>query len=151
MRVLVDTNIMVDVLQKREPWFEDGAAVFRAIANNVIIGCLTTKQIADLYFFTRKVFKGEEKAEMKARQVIGKLFSLFDVIDTLGIDCQNALGVNNGDYEDAILIESAARTGVDCIVTRNIEHFRLSPIPAFSLEAFAEELKKSNDTEPEEE
>ena len=48
MRVLLDTNIVVDVLQRREPWFQDGAVIFRAIANKQIEGCLTAKQITDL-------------------------------------------------------------------------------------------------------
>ena len=147
MKVLLDTNIMVDVLQRREPWFEDGAYVFRAVANNVVTGCLTTKQIADLHFFSRKVYKGRDNVDAKARQIIGKLFALFHVIDTLAVDCQNALSLNNGDYEDAILIESAVRAGVDCIITRDLDHFKLSPIPVFSLEAFAAELKKQYDAE----
>lgn len=128
MKVILDTNIVVDVLQRREPWFQDGAVIFRAIANQQIEGCLTAKQITDLYYFSRKQFKGEENVDGKARQIIGKLLALFSLIDTLGIDCQNALGNENGDYEDAVLIECAVRTGADCIVTRNPEHFKTSTV-----------------------
>ena len=106
MKILIDTNVVVDVLQQREPWFSDGASIFAAVANRQIVGCLSSKQIADLHFFSRKQFKGQENVDAKARQVIGKLMSLFEVIDTLGMDCQNAMGINNGDYEDAILMES---------------------------------------------
>ena len=92
MRAILDTNVVVDVLQRREPWFQDGAVIFRAIANKQVTGCLTAKQIADLHFFSRKQFKGEENVDARARQVVGKILSLFELIDTLGIDCQNALG-----------------------------------------------------------
>ena len=136
MRAILDTNVVVDVLQRREPWFQDGAIIFRAIANKQVTGCLTAKQIADLHFFSRKQFKGEEYVDAKARQVIGKLLALFETIDTLGIDCQNALGINNGDYEDAILIESAARAGVDCIVTRNPAHYRESTVLVYAPDEF---------------
>ena len=54
MRVLLDTNIILDVLQKREPWFEDGKKIFLAIAKKEIIGCVTAKEIADIHFFSRK-------------------------------------------------------------------------------------------------
>ena len=132
MRAILDTNVVMDVLQRREPWFQDGAVIFRAIANKQVTGCLTAKQIADLHFFSRKQFKGEENVDARARQVVGKILSLFELIDTLGIDCQNALGVNNGDYEDAILIESAARAGVEYIVTRNPAHYKTSSVQVYS-------------------
>ena len=132
MRAILVTNVVVDVLQRREPWFQDGAVIFRAIANKQVTGCLTAKQIADLHFFSRKQFKGEENVDARARQVVGKILSLFELIDTLGIDCQNALGVNNGDYEDAILIESAARAGVEYIVTRNPAHYKTSSVQVYS-------------------
>lgn len=132
MRAILDTNVVVDVLQRREPWFQDGAVIFRAIANKQVTGCLTAKQIADLHFFSRKQFKGEENVDARAGQVVGKILSLFELIDTLGIDCQNALGINNGDYEDAILIESAARAGVEYIVTRNPAHYKTSSVQVYS-------------------
>lgn len=144
MRAILDTNVVVDVLQRREPWFQDGAVIFRAIANKQVTGCLTAKQIADLHFFSRKQFKGEENVDARARQVIGKILSLFELIDTLGIDCQNALGINNGDYEDAILIESAARAGVEYIVTRNPAHYKTSSVQVYSPAEFVRFIRRQD-------
>ncbi len=142
MKALLDTNVMVDVLQRREPWFRDGAAIFRAVADQRIVGCLTAKQLADLHFFARKQLRGEEQVDRKARQVIGKLLALFELIDTLAADCQNALGVENADYEDAILMESAVRAGMDCVVTRNPAHFRGGPIRVLSPAELAAEIRQ---------
>ncbi|MBQ3303864.1 MAG: PIN domain-containing protein [Clostridia bacterium] len=144
MRAILDTNVVVDVLQRREPWFQDGAVIFRAIANKQVTGCLTAKQIADLHFFSRKQFKGEENVDARARQVVGKILSLFELIDTLGIDCQNALGINNGDYEDAILIESAARAGVEYIVTRNPAHYKTSSVQVYSPAEFVRFISRQD-------
>ena len=144
MRAILDTNVVVDVLQRREPWFQDGAVIFRAIANKQVTGCLTAKQIADLHFFSRKQFKGEENVDARARQVVGKILSLFELIDTLGIDCQNALGINNGDYEDAILIESAARAGVEYIVTRNPAHYKTSSVQVYSPAEFVRFIRRQD-------
>ena len=142
MRVLLDTNVIVDVLQRREPWFSDGQKIFYAIANKQIIGCITAKEAADIHFFSRKQFTGEENVDAKARQVIAKLYALFELIDTLGIDCQNALAIENNDYEDAIMIESAVRAGLDGIVTRNPEHFKPSAIPVYSPSEFVNKLNE---------
>jgi hypothetical protein len=73
------------------------AFIFHAVANKQIDGFLTAKQIADLHFFSKKQFRGEENVDVKARQIIRKLLSLFSLIDTLGLDCQNALEIENGE------------------------------------------------------
>lgn len=132
MRALLDTNVMVDVLQRREPWFVDGSKIFYAIANKQIIGCITAKEAANIHFFSRKQFTGQENVDEKARQVMTKLYAIFELVDTLGIDCQNAIAIRNNDYEDAIMIESAVRAGLDCIVTRNPDHFKSASIPVYS-------------------
>ena len=136
MKVLLDTNIIVDVLQKRDTWFEAGEKIFLAVADGLITGCVTVKEIADIYYFSRKQFKGLDNVDEKARIVITKLLSLFEVIDSLAIDCKNALTIQNNDYEDAIMIAAAIRVGVDCIVTRNTEHYKNSPVMIFSPDDF---------------
>ena len=145
MKVLLDTNVIVDVLQRREPWFTYGQKIFYAAANKQITGCITAKEAADIHFFSRRQFTGQENVDAKARQVMSKLYALFELIDTLGIDCQNAIAIENNDYEDAIMIESAARSGLDCIVTRNPEHFKLSPIPVYSPSEFVRKLNEPSD------
>ena len=140
MRALLDTNVIVDVLQRREPWFSDGQKIFYAIANKKIIGCITAKEAADIYFFSRKQFTGQKNVDAKARQVMTKLFALFELVDTLGIDCQNAIAIENNDYEDAIMIESAVRAGLDCIITRNPDHFKTDAIPVYSPAEFVANL-----------
>ncbi len=136
MRVLLDTNVIVDVLQQREPWCKSGKAIFLAIANQQITGCITAKEAADIHFFSRKQFSNEENVDEKARQVLSKLFTLFEVVDTLAEDCKNALAFPNNDYEDAIMIESAKRERIDCIITRNVEHYKLSPIKVYTPDEF---------------
>ena len=145
MRVLLDTNVIVDVLQRREPWFNDGQKIFYAIANKKIIGCITAKEAADIHFFSRKQFTGQENVDEKARQVMTKLYAIFELIDTLGIDCQNAIAIKNNDYEDAIMIECAVRAGLDCIVTRNPEHFKTASITVYSPSEFVEKLAEETE------
>jgi len=136
MKVLIDTNVMVDVLQSREPWCKQGQVLFMAVANKKITGCITAKEAADIHFFSRKQFVGQENVDEKARNVLEKLFALFEVLDSLAEDCQNALGIRNGDYEDAMMMETASRSGVDCIITRNGAHFSGGSVPVYSPDEF---------------
>ena len=149
MRIILDTNVLLDILQNRMPWAQDAVVVFRAVAANQVAGCITAKQIADLHFFARKMFKGEENVDFKARQVISKLMGLFEVVDTLSVDCKNALGINNSDYEDAILIASAVRDGIDFIITRNTDHFSDSPVPIHTPAEFSARFLSQTVDEPE--
>jgi len=138
MRVLLDTNVIIDVLQNREPWCRSGKAIFLSVAKKEFSGCITAKEAADIHFFAKKQFKGEENVDDKARQILIKIFSLFEIIDTTESDCKNALSFPNNDYEDAIMIETALRSGVDCIITRNTEHFSESPVKIYTPDEFVE-------------
>lgn len=140
MRAIIDTNVIIDVLQKREQWFETGGKIFIAAANQRFTGCITAKQTADIHFFSRKQFKGQDNADEKARQVLYGLLSLFEVIDTLAADCRDAMGIGNNDYEDALMIASAQRAGVDSIVTRDPKHYRSSTVNVYSPEKFLDVL-----------
>ena len=129
MKILLDTNVVLDVLQKRSPWFEAGKEIFLAVAAKQIDGFVTAKEVADIHFFSRKQFKGEDNIDSKVRKIISGILALFGIIDTLGEDCQNALGIENNDYEDAIMMTGAKRAGIDYIITRNADHFKQSPVP----------------------
>ena len=83
--------------------------------------------------------------DAKARQVLTKLYAIFELIDTLGIDCQNAIAIENKDYEDAITMVSAVRAGVDCIITRNPEHFKQSAVPVYSPAGFIKKLSEEQE------
>ena len=144
MKVLLDTNIIVDVLQQREPWCEAGQRIFLAAAAGQIQGCITAKQLADIHFFSRKQFKGEDRVDQKARDIVAKLCALFELIDTLGTDCVNAIAAPNNDYEDAILMTSAARVAADCIVTRNVGDFGGAALPVLTPEQLLENIKNQN-------
>ena len=142
MRVLIDTNVVVDVLQQREPWAQAGNRIFLSNANHLITGCLTAKELTDIYYFARKQFRGMEDVDKRARNVIENLMGLFEIIDTLSEDCRNAVAIKNNDYEDAVMIASAQRAEVDCIVTRNSEHYAAAQIPVYSPDSFLAVLEE---------
>ena len=142
MRVLLDTNIIVDVLQRRDPWRKDGEKIFIAAALKQITACVTSKQIADIHYLTKKTLKGQKQADDLSKQIICKLLAFIELVDARAVDCQSAIGIDNDDFEDAMLITCAARESMDYIITRNSEHFAPSPVPAISPAGFVKLLHR---------
>lgn len=140
MKVLLDTCVVVDVLQKREPFYQNAMDIFLSISNRELEGVLTAKSLTDIYYIIRRSLHNE----METRKYLNTLFVLFDVEDTFSIDCQLALQSKMKDYEDAIMVETALRIGVDCIVTRNIKDYELSTIPVLSPEQLLARLNNDD-------
>lgn len=139
MRVLIDTCVIIDALQNREPFAKNAQAVFLAAANNQYTGCITAKASTDIYYLMHR-YTHDDKA---SREVLNKLFSLFDVLDTSGMDCRRAIPSPISDFEDAVMTETAARSEVDCIITRNIHDYIKSEVQAYTPEQFLKKLEKN--------
>lgn len=136
MKALIDTCVIVDVLQNREPFCEKAQTVFLAAANNQFTGCMTAKSATDIYYLTHR-FTHDDKA---SRSVLNKLFMIFEVLDTAGMDCRHAIPSAISDFEDAVMVETAVRTEMNCIVTRNTKDFANSSVPVFTPHEFLEKL-----------
>ncbi|MBP5158710.1 MAG: PIN domain-containing protein [Lachnospiraceae bacterium] len=141
MRALIDTCVIIDVLQSREPFASDAQKIFLLAANEQFIGCISAKSVTDIYYLTHRLTH-DDKA---SRAVLGKLFTLFEVADTAGMDCRRAIPSEISDYEDAVMIETALRTEVDCIVTRNTRDYSKSPITVYSPSEFIKRLEEEQE------
>ena len=128
MKVVFDTCIVIDVLQRREPFCADAMKLVNAVSDQTITGILTAKSITDIYYLMRKNLHSEEAA----RELLGKLFILFEVEDTYSVDCHGAIASPVIDYEDAVMVQTAKRVGADCIVTRNRKDYAKSDVPFLS-------------------
>lgn len=132
MRALIDTCVIIDALQSREPFRADAEKVFYSAANMRCTGYITAKSVADIYYLMHRCFH----SGTETRKVLQSLLSIFDILDTAGIDCRKALHSEIKDYEDAIMVESAVRAELSCIVTRNIRDYVGSPIPVYTPDKF---------------
>lgn len=138
MKALIDTCVIVDILQKREPFCHAAMEILLSVSNRKCAGILTAKAITDIYYILRRSIHNEEDV----RKLLRILFTLFEVNDTFSADCKLAVDSPIKDYEDAVMIQTASRIGADCIVTRNLKDYQLSPLPVFSPEQFLSELAK---------
>ncbi len=138
MRAIIDTCVIVDALQNRVPFEKDAQTVFLLAANEQFIGCVTAKSVTDIYYLTHKLTHSDKET----RLILNKLFSLFEVVDTAGVDCLHALPSSVSDFEDAVMIETAKRIEADCIITRNADDYKASSVKIFSPKEFIEELQE---------
>ena len=136
MKVLIDTCIIIDLLQKRAPFFKNAYSIFIAIANNKFKAYITSKSIADIYYIMHHFLHDIAKT----RKELDKLFKLFNILDTTELDCKKALHSVLSDYEDALMFETALRSNLDCIVTRNTKDFSKATIPIYSPEEFVKNI-----------
>lgn len=138
MKALIDTCVVMDFLQQREPFAEDAKAIFRAAACEQFTGCITAKSATDIYYLTHRCTHSDKEARNK----LNSLLSIVSLVDTAAVDIFHALSSKTPDFEDAVMIETASRSHVDCIVTRNQEDYRKSSVPVFSPADFLKRLKK---------
>ena len=132
MRVLVDTCVIMDAIQNREPFADDAKKIFRAAASNWFAACITAKSSTDIYYLVHRCTHSDKDT----RAILTKLYILFDVVDTAGMDARRAISSDVSDYEDAVMIETAIREEMVCIVTRNVKDYSKSPIPIYEPAAF---------------
>ena len=130
MRILIDTNIILDIVQKQEPFFADSyQALRKAIETNV--ECLISASAAtDIFYMLRRAFQSSQKAKERIEQ----LSQIFAFADVQGADIQTALMRSMPDFEDAVVDAVAERSGASYILTRNIRDFAGSSVPAVTPE-----------------
>ena len=141
MRAVIDTCVVVDVLQNREPFCEAAQSVFLLCANRQYDGFLTAKSITDVYYPTHR----QTHSDKETCDILSKLCVLFGLLDTTALDIRKAISGEVSDFEDAVMIETAVRAGADCIVTRNIKDFGKAPIPVYDPAGFVELLAEVNE------
>lgn len=115
MKILIDTNIVIDALTSREPWSKSAEKIFIMAANNIVDMYITASAATDIYYLIRKYLHSTETA----RQIMEKLYSLAGILEVKGEDLIDALASPITDYEDAVVEQVARRSGMECIVTRN--------------------------------
>ena len=143
MKTLIDTCVIVDILQKRDPFYPAAMEILLAVSNKKCTGILTAKSIKDIYYILRRSIHNEQEVH----KLVRVLFTLFEVVDTFSIDCELALSSTIKDYEDAIMVETGSRVGAECIVTRNLKDYKLSTLPVLSPDQFLEEMIKAEDSD----
>ena len=127
MRLLIDANVVLDVLQKREPYWKDSSVIWKLCETEQAEGYISTLTFANLMYVMRR-----ELDPAQIRDVLDKLRLIFRFADFTAADLEKAAEMGWDDFEDAIQAATAERIMADSIITRNVRDFRNSRVIAFT-------------------
>jgi len=128
MKLYFDTNIIIDILKYREPFFENSNKIFMLAAEEKIEGIVGTNAITDIYYLIRKQYADTETAV----KYIFDILEIIKPVDTLVDDVFSAAELGFADFEDAVIAAVARREKADYIITRNTKDYSKSPVPAIT-------------------
>ena len=126
MKVLFDTNILIDWLTRRTPFYHNSRAAMRLAMSGRVDAIASASSIKDVHYVISRHYRDTGDA----LALIAELLEIVRLADTTAQDVLNALQSGNVDFEDAVVSETAAREFADFIVTRNKSDFSGSPVPA---------------------
>jgi len=127
VKVLLDTNVILDVLADREPHFEDSAAVLSLVEKKAIRGFIAAHTATTLHYLVER--------ELGSKKAGGTLAALLRIVDVVAVDedrLLHALAMGWDDFEDAVQAACAEKAQVDFLVTRNEDDFRESSVRVVS-------------------
>jgi predicted nucleic acid-binding protein len=142
MTILLDTNILMDALQERQPFDIEAKEILKRSQNGELICLFTANAVTDIFYLYSKA-----RGIKSARAAIGFLLGTYGVIDVTHADCLNALNIPVEDYEDALAVECAKKAGVDFIVSRDAAFLRSrSPVEIISPRDLITKLNQIQET-----
>ena len=127
MKILLDTNVVLDLLLEREPFVENVIALFEQIEQNKLEGYIAATTITNIFYIIRKT-EGREFALAAINRLLTGL--QFCTVDRQTVE--TALSFNLKDFEDSIQLACATLNELDAIVTRDQKDFISSDLPIYS-------------------
>lgn len=139
MRVLIDTNILLDFLLQRERFFQDAELLFQSIDEGQVVGYGTATTLTDIFYISRRHTRSIEQA----RQAVLETLTAMAICPVDRNVLESAFNSNLADFEDAVRIFSAVAQGLEAIVTRD-EGFSSSSIPVLSVQELLQQVRQQN-------
>ena len=122
--VLIDLNVLLDVLQKREPFYETSAGLLAAVETGQVQGFVAAHSITTLFYLIQK-----SRSAAEARASITNLLQFIQIAPVDQSTIEQALNLDFRDFEDAVQMISAVQCKMDCLVTRNVKDYQTALLP----------------------
>ena len=135
MKVLIDTNIVLDILLYRQPWYTDAALIFGLTEEGFIESFVPASAVTDIFYIAQK-----QLGKSATREVIKRILSVFQVVTVTDNNIYQALDLEWEDFEDSVQYVVGEVLSVKCIITRNTQDFTLGSINAITPEQFLHNL-----------
>ena len=136
MKILFDTNVILDVMLMREPFFKASVSLLVEVEKKKVNGFICSTTVTTIYYLVSKA-----KGNSEAKNQVKNLLRLFEVTKVDKKALEFALYSEITDYEDSVLHESAISESFDGIVTRNIKDFKNSKLMVYQPEELLNILK----------
>jgi predicted nucleic acid-binding protein len=124
LRVLFDINVLIDVLQKREPFYQVSAQAMSLSENGIVEGFISAHSVTTLVYLITK-----DKSPETARMMLTSLLQFLKVSKEDQATIEQSLNLSFEEFEDAMQLIAAPQSNLDYVVTRNPRDFPLSSIP----------------------
>ncbi|MCL2319716.1 MAG: PIN domain-containing protein [Treponema sp.] len=141
MKVLIDTNVILDILEHRKPYFQNSYKIIQLGLEGKFETMFSAGAATDVYYIIKKSTRNADLAKEK----IIALGGIVNLCDTTAADITAALALNMIDFEDAVVAAIAKREKADFIITRNEDDFANSPVPAVSPARFLKQYMDSKE------
>lgn len=131
MKILVDTNVILDVLLDRAPFVDNSSVIMANIERRELAGMLCATTLTTIHYLACEAI-----GKHAGTEAITRLLQIYEVAS---VDQQVLLLALHGgfkDYEDAVLHAAAIKAGAEAIVTRNVKDFSASELPVYTPEEF---------------
>lgn len=136
MKILFDTNVILDVMLLRNPFYKSAALLLAEAERKKVEGFVCSTTVTTIHYLVEKA-----KGRKVALSQIENLLKIFQISQVDKSCLESALSSKIKDFEDAVLNESASRERVDGIVTRNVKDFHESKLTIYNPEEFLKILK----------
>jgi predicted nucleic acid-binding protein len=127
LRVLIDTNVALDWLLMRQPWFAEAEAFWQLLENGTFAGYIVASALTDIFYIARRIVGLEA-----ARIAVQTSLAAFVIVPVDRGVLEEALLMPGNDYEDNLQLVCARFADLDAIVTRDPAGFRGATIPILS-------------------
>lgn len=131
MKLIVDTNVVLDIMQCRQPHYEMSSRCLSAVLHGRAVACLPAHTATTLYYLLNKFSDAAT-----ARSAIRWILDTFNVVPCDGKILESAWQSKISDFEDAVVAISAQYGGCDYVITRDLPGFSGSPVQALTPDAF---------------
>jgi len=138
MKVLIDTNVVLDVLLKRLPFYHDSFKIFQLADREHFQGCLSAVSMTDIFYLLRK----DRHDSGETYKIIDELTDLLSIIPVTKTTITKALALRWPDFEDAVQYTAAQENDITYIITRDEADYKTSDIKCMNPSDFITRIQK---------
>jgi len=140
MTILLDTNVIMDALQERQPFDVEAKEILLRAQNSEFACYFTANAATDIFYLYSKA-----RDLKSARQVLDFLLATYKVVSVAHEDCINAMSIPIEDFEDALVSACAKKVGADYVISRDDKYLRdNSPVKVIEPKDFLMRLTKNS-------